>query len=74
MFVFVWGLCMCIAYLTDVGLQLVMDFNTLWVALPSGGRDSLLAGCSYKVGEAWKTRQCTVAKAQIHDYGRVEEL
>ena len=36
---------------------IVMGFNVYWAALPSGGRDSLLAGCNCKVREAWKRWQ-----------------
>ena len=48
----------------------VMGFNVYWAALFSGGRDRLLAGCNCKVREAWKRRQCTVAEARNHDYGK----
>ena len=37
--------------------------------MPSGGCDSLLTGCSCKVLEAGKRRQCTVAETQNHDKG-----
>ena len=46
-----------------------MGFNVYWAALPSGGRDSLLAGCNCKVLEAWKGWLRTVAEAQNHNKG-----
>ena len=48
----------------------MIGFNVYWAALPSGGRDSPLAGCNYKVLEAWKRWHCTVADAQNHNKGR----
>ena len=47
----------------------VMDFNVYWVALPTGGRHTLLVGCSCKVREAWNRRQCTLREAQNYDNG-----
>ena len=45
----------------------MLDCNSGRVALPSGGRDSLLAGCNCKVWEAWES---VVAEAQNHDKDR----
>ena len=48
----------------------MLGFNVYWAALPSDGRDSLLAGCNCKVLEGWKKRWCAVTEAQNYDNGR----